>query len=420
MAEAQTQDRAFLFLSDLIGKKVTDFSGVILGRITDVTAEFVDPYPIVTAFIIGVRHSHQLLLPYRDLVGIERGEYKTNRTASDLAEYNPKEGEWPLNSTLMDKQIVDTNGARIRRVNDLQLLLAQGKLYLVHVDVGFRGLMRRVGLAKAMDRITKALFDYTLSDQFISWKFVQPISSPDLLRLTISQSRLNQIHPADLADLLEELDVHRRTAVFQALDTETAAETLEETDPRIQVSLISDLNSAEASDILEEMSLSEATDLLADLPRSKAEGILQEMEKEVAEDVKELMAHPESEAGGMMTTSFLSFRPNVTAKEAIDHIRREGEDIDVLYYVYVTDDEQHLLGVASLRDLILAPGDAKLSDIMDKRVISVRLDAKEKKIAEQFAKYAVASIPVVDDNDRLQGIIMLKNLLETVAPNLGK
>jgi magnesium transporter len=420
MAAVNSDPRVFLFLSDILRKKVTTVEGRQLGFVVDVAAEFVEPYPVVTGFILRAGRGQNLFLPCKDISIIDEDTYVANIAVNNLQAYKPYGGELLLNSALMDKQVVDTNGARIRRINDLQFLQAHQGLYLVHVDVGFRGLMRRVGLTKTMDNILQALFDYTLPDQLISWKFVQPLSSPDLLRLNIAQSRLSQIHPADLADILEDLNIHQRTAVFQALDKETAAETLEETDPKIQVSLITDLNSAQASDIIEEMSLSEATDLLADLPKAKAEGILKEMEKDIAEDVKELLAHPETEAGGMMTTSFLRFRPSVIVRQAMETIRREGEDVDSLYYVYITDEEERLLGVVGLRDLLLASPDATLADIMDKRIISVKLDDKEKTIADHFAKYGVTAIPVVDDAEKLQGTIMFKNLLEIVAPELGK
>jgi Mg/Co/Ni transporter MgtE len=331
-----------------------------------------------------------------------------------------RQGELLLKDALLDKQVVDTDGAKIRRVNDLQFLKTSQGMHLVHVDVGFRGVIRRMGLIKPFDIIFQGLFDYKLPNQFISWKFVQPVHSPDLLRLNITQNRLGKIHPADLADILEEMDIKQRAAVFQALDVETAAETLEETDPKVQVSLINDLNSEKASDIIEEMSLSEAADLIADLPKAKAEGILNEMEKDIADDVKELLTHPEREAGGMMTTSYLSFRPSMTVKETLERFRQEAADIEMVYYVYVTDDEEHLLGVVTLRDLILADQDKKLEELMDERVISVKLDDNDDTIAEQFAKYGVTAIPVVDENDRMQGTIMFKNLLEVVAPQLEK
>ena len=417
---ANSEPLDFLFLSRILGGKVINADGRQLGRIADVVAEFVDPYPIVTGFILAAGTQKNLFLPCNDVLSIDEDVRTVSILSNNLQEHKPHSGELLLNSALMDKQVVDTNGARIRRVNDLQFLQARQGLYLVHVDVGFRGLMRRVGLTKPMDKIMQTLFDYTLPDQLISWKFVQPLSSPDLLRLNIAQNRLSQIHPADLADILEDLDIRQRTAVFQALDKETAAETLEETDPKIQVSLITDLNSAQASDIIEEMSLSEATDLLADLPKAKAEGILKEMEKDIAEDVKELLAHPEKEAGGMMTTSFLSFLPNVTVRQAMETIRKEGEDVDLLYYAYITGEEGRLLGVVTLRDLLLASPDAILTDIMDTRIISVKLDDKEEIIADHFAKYGVTAIPVVDDEEKLQGTIMFKNLLEVIAPHLGQ
>jgi magnesium transporter len=420
MVAVDSEPRVFLFLSKILRKKVTQAGGQRLGRIVDVAVEFAEPYPAITGFILKAGRRRNLLLPCKAVSIVDEKTYVADIASDKLQEYKPRVGELLLNSALMDKQVVDTNGARIRRINDLQFLQAHRGLYLVHVDVGFRGLMRRVGLAKTIDKILRALFDYTLPDQLISWKFVQPVSSPDLLRLNITQSRLSQIHPADLADILEDLDIRRRTAVFQALDKETAAETLEETDPKVQVSLITDLNSAQASDIIEEMSLSEATDLLADLPKAKAEGILKEMEKDIAEDVKGLLAHPEKEAGGMMTTSFLSFRPAVTARQAIETIRAKGKDVDMLDDVYVTDEEEHLLGVVTLRDLLLSSPDAILADIMDKRISSVKLNDKEEVIADHFAKYGVTAIPVVNDAEKLEGTIMFKNLLEIVAPELGK
>jgi magnesium transporter len=420
MMVVNSEPRDFLFLSRVLGKKVINADGEKMGLLVDMVAEFVEPYPIVTGFILKIGKKRNLFLPCKEIASIEKDIRVANTSPNTLEEYRPRSGELLLNGALVDKQVVDTNGARIRRINDLQFLQAHHGLYLVHVDVGFRGLMRRVGLMKIMDKILQMLFDYTLTDQLISWKFVQPLSTSALLRLNIAQSRLSQIHPADLADILEDLDIRRRTAVFQALDKETAAETLEETDPKIQVSLITDLNSAQASDIIKEMSLSEATDLLADLPKAKAEGILKEMEQDIAEDVKVLLAHPEKEAGGMMTTSFLSFRPNATVQQTMEAIRKEGEDVDLIYYVYITDEEEHLLGVVTLRDLLLASSDAILKDIMDTRIVSVKLDDNDKTIADHFAKYGITAIPVVDDAEKLQGTIMFKNLLEVVAPHLGK
>ena len=415
------EPQVFLFLSKILGRNIIGATGEALGRVYDLTAEFVEPYPIVTGIIFSsAQKKNPVFLPWEDVTDMDQTISVSVKSTEELFPLHLREGEMLLKDALLDKQVVDTDGAKIRRVNDLQFLKTRHGLHLVHVDVGFRGLIRRVGLINFFDAILRGLFDYKLANNFIPWKFTQPLNSPDLLRLNIAQNRLSQIHPADLADILEELDIKQRSAVFQALDVETAAEALEETDPKVQVSLINDLNSEKASDIIEEMSLSEAADLIGDLPKAKAEGILKEMEKDIADDVKELLTHPEQEAGGMMTTSYLSFSPSTTAKEALEKFRSEAADVDLVSYVYVTDEEERLLGVISLRDLILANADQELSDIMDERVIFVKLDDKDDTIAEQFAKYAVTAIPVVDEDEKMQGTIIFKNLLEIVAPHLGK
>ncbi|MDQ5988557.1 MAG: hypothetical protein CSYNP_04317 [Syntrophus sp. SKADARSKE-3] len=416
-----TAPQIFLYLSHILGKKITDPDGAIIGKIADLVANISEQYPVVTDVVVDPKGKKTRgIVPWHKFAAVN-GSLVYNDTSVGAFRERPLQAtELLLNESMMDQQVVDTDGAKVRRVNDLQFLRARDHLYLVHVDVGFRGLMRRVGLEKPVVFILRSLFDYDLPDQFISWKFVQPIASPDLLRLNITQNRLAQIHPADLADIIEDLDIYQRTAVFQSLDVETAAETLEETDPKIQVRLIEDMGAAQASDIIEEMSLSEAADLLGDLPKHKADGILKEMEHEVAEDVKELLAHPDEKAGGLMTTAFLHFRPNQTAAEAMETLRREAEDMDVIYYLYIIDEEEHLLGVVSLRELLSAKSDVQLSQLMDIRIVSVGIDEEKESIADIFAKYGVMAIPVTDEENRIQGVIDFKNLLEIVAPQLGK
>jgi len=416
------EPQVFLFLSEILGQPILGPEGRSMGKIMDLVATLAEPYPIVTDALLSPEEGQKTAMFYR-FPSIEERQrpFKAYSVCSDdFRSPTLRDNELLLKEALLDKQIVDTHGAKVLRVNDLQFLKARQSLHLIHVDVGFRGLMRRSGLEKAVDFFLHGLFDYDLPNHFISWRFVQPISSPDLLRLKIAQDRLSRIHPADLADIIEDLDVRQRSAVFQSLDVETAAETLEETDPKIQVSLIEDMNAADASDIIEEMSLSEATDLLGDLPREKAEGILKEMEQDMAEDVKELLAHPEEEAGGLMTSAFLHFLPSATVDMVISTIRHEAEDMDFIYYIYVVDENERLLGMISLRELLVAPGEGLLSDLMDDRVVSVHLDEDKDEIAELFAKYGLMAIPVVDAADRIKGVILFKNLLEVVAPHLGK
>ena len=419
---ANTEPQVFLFLSELLGRAIVDSEGRPIGKILDLTGNIGEVYPPVTDILLRLKKNRKsVLIPWRKTAEINGTLVAHSLQPEDFRELTAlRTGELLLKDTLLDKQVVDTDGAKIRRVNDLQFLQSKKILYLVHVDVGFHGLLRRVGLMGPAGFLLRKLFDYDMTDQFIAWKFVQPLSSPDLLRLTIAQNRLSQLHPADLADIIEDLDIHQRSAVFRSLDVETAAETLEETDPKIQVSLIEELSTASASDIIEEMSLSEAADLLGDLPRDRAEGILKEMEKDTAADMKELLAHPEENAGGLMTTSFLSFGPAVKTGDAMEKIRLEAEDMDLIYYIYVLDGEEHILGVLTLRDLLVAPPATVLAELMDTRVVSVHIEEKKDRIADDFAKYGIMAMPVLDDENRMKGVILFKNLLEVVAPKLGR
>lgn len=414
--------QVFLFLSQILTKKIVEPGGKPWAKVVDLSASFLETYPSVTAvWYLSTGLKIPRRLPWNRVSKIGKNLEARKPSNDERTSAIPLgEGELLLKDSLLDKQIVDTHGAKVLRVNDLHLLQVNQSLRLVHVDVGLRGLMRRVGLEKTLDRFLQFFLDYQLSDHLIPWRFVQPLSSPDLLRLKVAQNRLAQLHPADLADIIEELDIHKRTQVFQSLDVETAAEALEETDPKIQIRLIENLNPAQASDIIEEMSPSEAADLLGDLPKDKAEGILREMEKDIAEDVKELLIHPEEKAGGMMTTAFPSLPPETTAKEALDFLRQNSENLDFIYYTYVTDDQGRLLGVAGLRELLTAEGHVRISELMDTRIISVGLEAEKGEIASLFAKYGLKAIPVTDEQGKMKGTIPFKNLLEIVAPELGK
>lgn len=416
-AEQQT----FLFLSQLLNRKIVDSKGRLWGNLYDLVASLSEPYPAVIAVICRLKKSKEIRrLSWEKIIKIEENILAAPLSDADFSEVKVREGELLLKDSLLDKQIVDTHGAKVLRVNDLHFLLVNHTLRLVHVDVGLKGLMRRVGWEKIAQKFFLWFFDYELKDSFIPWRYVQPISSPDLLRLKISQTKLSQLHPADLADIIEELDIYKRSQIFQSLDIAMAAETLGETDPKIQVHLIETLHPAQASDIIEEMSPSEAADLLGDLPKEKAEGILREMEKEIAEDVKELLVHPDEKAGGLMTTSFPAMQGEASVQEALNFLRQEAENLDIIYYLYITDQEGHLSGVVSLRELLMANPEATLSTLQNPRVISVSLEEEKEEIADLFAKYGFKAIPVVDKEKRIKGVIPFKNLLEVVAPKLGK
>ena len=329
-------------------------------------------------------------------------------------------GEILLRKALLDKQIVDTAGAKVVRVNDLHLQQRNNLLFLAKVDVGLNGLLRRVGLQRVTAAVLKWLFGYSLSDNLINWRLVQPVGQSDILRLRFSQARLARLHPADLADVLEDLDRPERARVFRTLDIDMAAEVLEESDPKVQVELIQNLSAEKASDVLEQMSPSKATDLLQELAGPQVQTLLEEMEPEVAEDVRSLLAHDEERAGGIMTTSFFSQPPDVTVEQTLEALRREASHLDVVYYTYVVDQDGHVLGAVSLRELLTGNPEATLESIMARRVLSAPLEAKKSEIAGLFAKYGLRAMPVVDLDGRIRGVIRFKALLEVLAPHLGR
>ncbi len=418
---ATTARKDFYFLSEFLGRKICHTDGRLLGRVADVIVEKVEPYPVVTGLMIrrGFKGS-RAFLPWSAVSTI--GPQLTFALDSlHLAEAPEPSGKKAfLREEVLDKQIVDTAGAKVVRVNDLQFLRLNSQLRLVHVDVGFRGLMRRVGWEKWLSAAFHWLFAYDLPDRFIAWKYVHLLSGSAPLALSVSQKGLTQLHPAELADILEDLSGRDRSAIFDALDTETAADALEEIDdPRLQKALIETVSVEKASDIIEEMSPSDAVDLLADLPKETADEILEEMEDERAEDLRELLVHPEETAGGMMTTAYLSQHPDVAAASALQALKEQADDLDVIDYVYVVDPKNVLLGVVSIRELLTAPPLRRLVEIQSARLVTVAPDAGKNEAVELLAKYGFKALPVVDDQGCLTGVISFRSALAVLAPETG-
>lgn len=410
--------KEFYFFSDFLNRKVYSSAGKRAGKVVDLVAERIEPYPMILGLVIREGRK-KVYLPWESALQIEPRIIVPRGDLIPLHASLSDRDVVLLRDEVMDKQIVDTYGAKVVRVNDLHFLKIDSRIRLVHVDVGFRGLMRRVGWEKPVDRILEWLFSYKLPNQFISWKYVQLLSGSDLVHLSVSQKKLSHLHPADLADIIEDLSGRERSAIFHALDPETAAETLEEIDPKIQKALIETIPVEMASDIVEEMSPSDAVDLLADLPEERAEEILEGMEQERAEDLRELLVHPEETAGGLMTTDYLHLTPEITVESAIARLKAEAPNLDIIDYIYIVDEEETLQGVVSIRDLLTAQSHQLLSEIQFPRVVSVKLDEDQNEVVETFAKYGFRALPVVDEENHLKGVISFRNVLDVLAPDAG-
>ena len=402
--------KEFYFFSEFLNRKVCNASGQRVGKIMDLVAERTEPYPMIIGMMVRTR-GRKTYLPWEKIVHIEPQLTLPEKELIDLKTSLPEKDIILLREEVMDKQIVDTFGAKVVRVNDLHFLRVDSRLRLVHVDVGFRGLMRRVGWEKLVDQALRWFFSYVLPNQFISWKYVQLLSGSGLLHLSVSQKKLSHLHPADLADIIEDLSGRDRSAIFHALDAETAAETLEEIDPKIQKALIETIPVEKASDIVEEMSPSDAADLLGDLTEERAEEILEGMEQEEAEDLRELLVHPDETAGGLMTTAYLSLTPGIAIETAIGRLKAEAQNLDIMDYIFIVDEEEVLQGVISIRDLLTAQPHQTLAQIQPTRVVSVKLDEDQNEVVEAFAKYGFRALPVVDEKGHLKGVISFRSVL---------
>ena len=334
-----------------------------------------------------------------------------------------KEQEILLREEILDKQVVDTLGAKIERVNDIHLLMTDGELRVVHVDVGIRGIFRRLGWGKWVDAVTNWLFSYQIPQKLISWKYVQPLAEDPVrqtLKLNVSQRKISDINPSDLADILEELDHQKRQAVFGTLELESAADALEEVVPRMQTTLLENLKREQVADLLEEMAPDEAVDLLSRLSDDKQVRILEEIAREKREILEKLLIHPEGKAGGIMTTEFVTLDQNLTVAEALEKIRKDFSDLEVVYYLYVVDQEKHLLGVASLRNLLLADPNSTLEQLMYRAIKKVKVSDSKKRVLNLFRKYDFVVVPVVDKENVVRGIITLKDAIQAALPEFKK
>jgi magnesium transporter len=417
--------KTFLFLSEILDQKVVDSQGKIIGKLVDLRVKLGELFPPVIAVRVKQKRNREIVsFPWDKISDIQGVAVKLKPGAEHYTvDINVKEREILLREEILDDQVVDTSGAKVERVNDLHLLLAEGQLRVVHVDFGIRGVLRRLGWIGFVDTLTNWLFAYQVPEKLLSWKYIHPLSQDPVkksLKLDLTLRKLSEIPPADLADILEELDPHERSYVFKSLDVEAQADALEEADDKTRVSIIEGMPEERASDILEEMEPDEAVDLLQDLPDEKKQELIQRLEEDKREELEELLEFEEETAGGIMTTGFISCQQTDSVLRAMEVFQRSDDPLDNISYIYVTDQQEKLMGVMTVRDLILSPPQAEVSKIMKQDVVKLRVDDSLKDVAETFKKYKFLTIPVVDKEDHLEGIITLRDGVEAIFPEFGE
>jgi len=407
------------FVSEFMGRKVTDVDGGTIGILVDLVATQTNiPIPKIVALKIK-RNTGPLLVPIIDVAALFSPTIPLNKHLDEIVEYITIDNDLFLVEDVLDKQIIDTNGVRVVRVNDLEITRVDGGFYVSNADIGGTGLLRRLGIKKSAPSITKKGIGI-LPSGMISWEDIELLNHDEPLRLKVPSDKLSIMHPADLAQILSDLNRQEGSKLLESLDDETLAETLEEVEPDFQASLVEKLPNQRIADVLEEMSPDEAADLLAELPEDRSEQLLNLMEKDEAEDVRKLLTYPEESAGGIMTTEFVTLPVDLTAGQAITRIRETANDAETIYYLYVTDSEEHLLGVSSLRQLVLANPKSHIKDFMETRVITLNLDDDQDHCAQLISKYNLLAIPVVDQHNVLHGIVTADDALDKIIPTAWK
>jgi CBS domain-containing protein len=403
-----------VFVADVLGKTVLDPTGEEIGRLRDIAVEGGTPFPKAVGLLLE-KKKRTRFLSWEDLNIFNRRIISSRKRESDLSEVSPSPEMLLIGRDILDKQIVDINGAKVVRVNDVKLTDEAGAACVTDVDVGVRGILRRLGVERRGDAFFQAI-RHPLRHQLISWEFIQPLEAKlDRLTLSVSREALSGIHPADIAQIISGMSPDERKGFFEKLDLETAAEALHELEPEVQADIITDMDKEQAADVIERMPPDEAADVIADLPADKAQELLGLMEKEEAEDIHELLGHEEDTAGGLMTNEYLAYPPAITVGEALDRFRGEAAEVEAFHYIYVVEGEK-LLGVLSLRDLILEAPSRKLDEVMHKKLITVPAEANQETVAELISKYNLLALPVVDKENGLLGVVTVDDVVDLLLP----
>jgi magnesium transporter len=408
-----------LFLSQITGRPVRDPADEPLGTVADLIVAIGDRYPPVTGLVVATGR-RKIFLPWRSVESLDAGGARLRVRTIDIGKFSQRPDEILLKADLLDKQIVDIEGRKVIRVNDVRLDEIDGAFRVVAVDVGAAGLLRRLGIEGPWRTLARN-FGMPVPERYIDWEDVDPLESTIAgVRLRVPHAKLAQLHPSDLASIIEELAPRDRAGVLAALADEAVADAMEEMEPDTQVDVLEDLAPERAADILEEMSPDDAADLVADLDQDTRDEILAHMEADEVEEVRELLGYPEESAGGIMTTEFIALDAGLTAADAINRLRELEPDAETIYYVYVTDDDGRLVGVLSLRDLIVARPDVPIGQVMIREPVAVGVLADQDEVAEVVAHYNLLAVPVLDDEERLVGIVTVDDAIDTVIPTAWK
>jgi Mg/Co/Ni transporter MgtE (contains CBS domain) len=420
----------FSYLSEFIHLPVVRVSdNKRIGKLIDLAATTSQVYPRVTGLMV---RTHRTKPPvYISWSNVKRMVFKEHIAVEDSAMDSEQQGRAAENEilickTFLDKQIISTSGYKIVRVNDLQLLIEDKakestNLWVVHIDIGTKGILRRLGFLRPVNAAFRWVTDRDIKDEFVSWKYVQPTATTSVyasVQLKTDASKLSEIHPADLADIIEDLGTDERIMLIESLDHFTAAQTLQEIQFKNRLQIIETMEPFKLAPIINEMQMDEAVDLLDACDVQKRQAVYAMLSVEKVTELKELSKLSRYSVGSIMNTDFITARPTEKAGTVLERIRVECEKLEMYRYAYILDDDGRLKGVVSLRNLLISDAKMFIADIMTEQPISVQIDTRIRRVAKLFFKYNFEAIPVVDDDDTLQGLVSYRDAVASLYPEI--
>jgi magnesium transporter len=402
-----------IYLSSFIGAVVFGRAEERVGKVTDVVVRPTEErFPRLAGLVIQGGLETRFFVPSSAISDLSERIVQLNTSRLDLRPFLRRAGEVLLAKDILDRQIVNVEGRRVVRVNDLQLEQVGKQWRLVAVDVSFAALTSRLGLGWLTEKLRR---------EVIPWDDIEFFQSDIPVPLHLRHDKIARMHPADIARLLADLSTPQTHELLRELDPAKAADTVEELEPEHQAALLQTMDSEEAADILEEMDPDNAADVLGDLTPHAAATLLESMEQDEADAVKVLLRYPDDTAGGLMTTDFVALPQNLTVEEAIRELRNQEQqeelpDFIPLLYILEAGDRRRLVGVLSLRNLILAEPTTRLSAVMATELVVGHVNDEPRDVAETMGVYNLMALPILDEHDELVGIVTVDDVLEVLLP----
>jgi len=410
-------------LSDLIGKTIYSDSDERIAQLRDLVVRVGGGgYPSVSGLVTR-SNWRSFFIPWEQVESLSQKGFRLASAEVNLQAFQRREREMLLGKDVLDKQVVDVKGRRVVRSNDLRLVYRpprggrssggqRPRLFLIGIDITAPALVRRLLPGRLRERVQRG--------GIIDWRDIEQLASEAPgVRLKIDHKKIGKLHPADLANIIEELTSNQGAELFEQLDDAKAADTLEEMTEELQADILEDMDEERAADILEEMNPDDAADVLATLSSEKREELLRRMDQEEAEDVLELLQYRHDHAGGLMTTDYVAVPESMTAVEVIEYIRVLEDVPDVIHYVYVVDDleNEKLLGITDLQAILRAPPNKPVREIMSREFQTVPPEEDARETAKIMSEYNLLALPVVDAKRRLLGIVTVDDAMELLLPD---